>query len=379
MAGPTWIEPGTGPVRRIRITPRSAVLFVGAVVAFGALRGAFVASQRVLGWAAAATIVAILVEPVVGVLGRRIPRVVAVLGTFAVLGAAVVGLVFGAVDDLDREVRRLQRSTPEATAALESRDDQLGEVMRDLRISERADEFLEALDERIGSGSGALAQSAPSAPVYLVSAILAVFLLVYGPGIVRGAAAQVPDPHRRAVALATVTDAVARARVTVWALLVQGLVVGVLAWSAAITIELPAPIVLGLVAGVGATLPDVGILLGSLPLIGLAAGVGTGRNAVVLLAVAFTLQATEALVVRPRVDRRGVAVGPAVVWVVALVGFHIHGPGMAIGAVVVATFVVGVLDSLPAARAEISAREALAATTGPWSGPPSGPSSVVPS
>lgn len=344
-------------VRRVRITPRSALLIVAVVVGFIVLRNAFVSAQRVLGWAAASAAIAVFVEPLVTWLGRYIPRVAAVILTFVVVGVGIGALVFGTVEDLDREVARLQRAAPAATERLESRDDELGEAMRDLELSERVDVFLEELDQRIGSGGGTLAENAPTAPVYFVSAILTIFLLLYGPGIVRGAAGRIDDDHRRRLVLATLYEAGTRARRTVAAMLGQGAVIGLAVWAVATVLDLPAPIVLGLVAGVGAMLPDVGILLGVLPTVALAGGLETGREAVTVLAGAFVLQAVEALWLRQRVDRWGVAVGPAVVWVVAVVGYTVHGPGMAIYGVVYAVFAVAILERVPAVRRSIDEAE----------------------
>lgn len=335
----------------MRLSLNSAVLLVLGVLAVFAIRNAFAGAQRVLGWAAASIVVAVLVEPLANLLGRWIPRVAAVLLTFLVVGVGVGALVFGTVADLDREVDRLQRAAPSATERLESRDDRLGEVARDLELTSRIEVFLDEVDERVGSGGSTLAQNAPTAPVYFVSAILTVFLLVYGPGIVIGGIDRIEDDERRRFVRATLTDAAIRARRTVTAFLLQGLVVGLAVFGVGSAIDLPAPIVLGLVAGVAAMLPDVGILLGVLPTIALTAGLENARTAVLILAAAFLLQMFEALYVRQRVDRWGVAVGPAVIWIVALVGYTLHGPGLAVYGVIYAIFGLAVIDRAPAARA----------------------------
>lgn len=336
--------------RVVRITPTTAFLAVSVVVGFLVLRGAFIASHRVLGWAAASVAVAVFVEPLVNQLARFIPRVLAVLLTFLVIGGAVGGLIFGSISDLDREVDRLADVAPEATAELESRDDEIGRIATDLQLTDRAEGFLEEIDERVGSGTGTLAENAPALPVYFVSAILTIFLLVYGPGIARAGAAQIDDEHTRRQVSEVLRLAVGRARRTMAALVVQGTVVGVLTWAVATMIDLPASIVLGLVAGVTAMIPDFGILLGVFPTVALAAGLGPARHAVLILLAAFALQAFEALYVRHRVARRGVAIGPAVVLIVALVGFSIYGIGMAFYGVAYAIFVMAVIDQVPAAR-----------------------------
>ena len=342
--------------RTVRVSNRSIVAIVGVVVAMLVVRNNFPAAQRVLGWAVASAATAAFVAPLVSWLGRYIPRVAAVILTFLVIGVGAGALIFGAVDSLDREVARLQEAAPDATEQLESRDDEIGDAMRDLRLSERVEVFLEEVDTRIGSGSSALAENAFTVPVYFVNAILTIFLIVYGPTMVRGAVSLVPDEERQRRIAATLADAVTRARRTLGAMFAQGIVVGLSVGSVASLLDLPAPIVLGLVAGVAAMVPDFGILLGVLPTVALTAGLHSGRAAVVLLAVALVVQAIEALHLRRRIDRWGVEVGPAVVWIVALVAYTLHGPGMAFFSVVYAVFGLAVIDRVAQGREPAGAR-----------------------
>lgn len=352
MSSTPWTSAADESTQRssVRLSTRTVTLLVGVVVGVFILRSAFIAAQAVLGWAVASTATAVFVAPLATWLGRYIPRVAAVLLTFLVIGVGAGALVFGAVDDLDREVENLQAAARDATASLEDRDDELGEAMRDLELSTRIEVFLDEVDTRIGSGGAALAENALTLPIYFVNVILTIFLLVYGPGIVRGALSLVDDEARRRRLASTLDDAVTRARRTMAAILGQGAVVGLAVGGVAWLLDLPAPVVLGLVAGVAATIPDVGILLGVLPTVALAAGLESGRTAVVLLAVALVVQAVEALHVRPRVDRWGVEVGPSVVLIVVLLGYTLHGVGMAFFGVAYAVFLLAVIDRAPAGR-----------------------------
>ncbi len=339
--------------RTVRISTRTIVLVVGVVLAILVLRGAFVAGQRVLGWAAACAVTAVFVAPLVTWLGRWIPRVAAVLLTFVVIGVAAAALIFGTFDNLDREVGSLQDAAPDATDRLEERDDEIGSAMRDLELSARVENFLEELDGRVGSGSDALAQNALTVPVFFVNAILTIFLLIYGPGIVEGGLSLIADEERRGRAAAVLYEATRLARRTMTAMLGQGVLIGLLVGLVAAGLSLPAPVVLGLVAGVAATLPDVGILLGVLPTVALTGGLESGRAAVAILAAAMVLQALEALHVRHAVDRWGVEVGPAVVWIVVLLGYTLHGIGMAFFGVAFAVFALAVIDQVPRGRPEM--------------------------
>lgn len=350
---------GEAPRQHVRLTWPSAVLLVGIPFGFVVLRGSFIAAHRVLGWTFASVAVAVFVEPIVAAFGRAIPRVLAVILIFVLLASVVGVVVFGAVDDLDHEVGRLQDVAPGALQDLEDRDDWIGSLSRDLELRERAETFLDELDQRVGSGSGALAQNAPSAPVYFVSAILTIFLLVYGPAIARGAARQIDDDTRRRLVFRVMEQSAFRARRTVTALLTQALVVGGMTVVAARALELPAPVVLGLIAGVGAVLPDVGILLGVLPTVALTAAFDSIPTAVLVLVVALGLQLLEALYLRRRIRDIGVDVGPAVIWIVALIGYTLYGPGMAFYAVVYAVFALAVIDQVPAARIAMEAGVAM--------------------
>lgn len=338
--------------RTVRISTRTIVLAVGVVLAVLVLRGAFVAGQRILGWAAACTATAVFVAPLVTWLGRWIPRIAAVLLTFVAIGVAAGALVFGTFDNLDREVRSLRSAAPDATERLETRDDELGSAMRDLELSARVDNFLDELDERVGSGSDALAENALTVPVFFVNAILTIFLLIYGPGIVEGGLSLIADDGRRSRAAQVLHAATRRARRTFAAMLAQGTLVGLTVGLVAAALSLPAPVVLGLVAGVAATLPDVGILLGVLPTVALTAGLESGRAAVAILAAAMVLQAMEALHIRHWIDRWGVEVGPSVVWIVVLIGYTLHGIGMAFFGVAFAVFALAVIDEVPRGRPE---------------------------
>jgi AI-2 transport protein TqsA len=352
MSATPWMTGTTGRHRSVRISTRTIVLAVGVVLAVLVLQSAFVAGQRVLGWAAACTVTAVFVAPLVSYLGRWIPRLAAVLLTFVAIAFAAGALVFGTFDNLDREVRSLQRAAPDATERLETRDDEIGSAMRDLELSSRVENFLEELDQRVGSGSDALAENALTVPVFFVNAILTIFLLIYGPGIIQGALSLITDDERRTRTTAVLTAATLRARRTLAAMLGQGVLVGLAVGLVAAALSLPAPVVLGLVAGVAATLPDVGILLGVLPTVALTAGLESGRVAVAILAAALVLQAMEALHVRHWVDRWGVEVGPSVVWIVALLGYTLHGIGMAFFGVAFAVFALAVIDQVPRGRPE---------------------------
>lgn len=348
-------DPPARQVRVVRITWATAAWLVGAVIGYLVLSTAFVSASRVLSWAVAASVVAVFVEPFTTWLARFVPRVLAVLFTITVIGGLVASVIIGSVDNLDSEVDRLKDVMPDAITDLEARDDAVGRVASDLMLSERSETFLDALDDRVGSASEALVDNASAVPVYFVSAILTVFLLVYGPRIAQGALGQIPDRYRPALVADVVERAIHQARHTLTALIAQGLFVGIAAFVVAALLDLPAPIVLALFAAILGALPDVGIVMGMFPTVALAAALEGVTIAGLLLVVVLAVQFFEAYYVRRWVRGVGVDVGPAVIWIVALVGFTVYGPGMAFYAIVIATFGLAIVDQIPEARADFDA------------------------
>lgn len=350
------IEPAPAPpVKVVRITWSSALAVVGAVGGYMLVRGAFVSASRVLSWAVAATVAAVFVEPFTTWLSRYVPRVLAVLVTIGFIGTAVATIILGSVDDLDSEVERLKDTMPAAIAELEARDDEVGRIATEIGLTERAETFLDALDDRVGSASKAVVDNASALPVYFVSAILTVFLLVYGPRIAQGALDQLPRRYNPPLIADVVTHAITQARRTLAALLAQGLIAGVVVYALARAFDLPAPAVLALIAAVLGTLPDVGIVIGIAPTVALMAALESVTAAALVVFVVLVVQLLEALYVRRWVRTVGVDVGPAVIWIVGLVGYTVYGPGMAFYGIVVAIFVLAIIDQVPEARARIEA------------------------
>ena len=343
------------PHRRLRLSVASGVgLVVAIVVALFSVR-VFVTAHRPLSWAAAAVVGAVVLDPFVDRLAPRIRRLPAVLLCFVILASATVGLAYLVLDDIDAAVVRLQETAPQAAEEIEAREDQVGEVARDLRLTERVDDFVEALVERFGEGGGgqeAIRTGALTAPAYLAGAILTVFLLSYGPKLGAAALAQLPADRRPSTA-AVMGGAVRRARRAGLLTLGDAMVVGVLAFAVARVIDLPAPAVLGLVAAIAAVLPHIGILLGWAPVALLTLGFEPGPTAVLVVGAAAALQLTDTFFVRRAIDRH-VHVGLLAPFVVLLLAYSVYGIGGALFGLAYAIFALAVLDEL-AARADVEA------------------------
>src|SRR4029450_9010150 len=196
--------PRRTPVRPLWVTVSlgSTLLVIGAVVAAVGLAGVCVAARRPLAWAAAASVAAWLLSGVVDILGRWVPRGLAVpmtvLGLVLVAGGGWVGVRA----TLAAEVGALRKGRPAAAGDLETRF----RAAADFNLAERTRMFVDDLDDRFGIHAQVTA-GAGTASAYLVSGILMLFLIGHGPRFVSAALRQIADPARRASVTAVVDRA----------------------------------------------------------------------------------------------------------------------------------------------------------------------------
>jgi predicted PurR-regulated permease PerM len=309
------------------------------------LRNVFVAAHRTVGWVVACAIVAVLIDPLVDFVDRLLPRWIAVIVVLLVMlslvGAVTVGLASEVLDSLDE----LKASAPAAAAELGQRY----EWLADLDVAERVQAFVDELDARVRRD--AVSQAAETAPTYVVTGILMLFLLAYGRRYFDGFVEQFPEERRDQLRLVG-RQAALRGRlyllVALGLAVLNGLVVGWLCWA----LDLPAAVSLGVAVAVFTPLPLIGVLVGGTPALLLAFGFEGWRVGVVVLAWLLVLQAIEAAVVRPRVDRRSVRVGPTIPIVVGLLGFELYGVGGAIYGIALAVFALAALDAVGRLRGD---------------------------
>lgn len=339
MTSPRPQRPSPGTGRLAGITPGAAVLVVGAVVTAMLLRSAFVAAHRTIGWVVACVVVAVLIDPVVGALQRRVPRWLAIAVVLVGLVAVVVLVATVAYREVVDSLAELERAAPDAAAGMEERYSWLAEV----RLTDRVSAFVEELHDRAAAGT--VDRVIGIVPTYLVTGILMLFVLGYGRRYWSGLLGLIDDPDRarRVDLIGRRTAASGRAYIG-WTLLH---VVGNTAVFGAVCslLGLPAPLSLGFVAGAFTIFPLVGVLAGAMPALLLAFGLHDWWVGTVVAIVAIALQVFEATVVRPRVDRRTVRVGPTVPLVVGLLGFELYGVGAAVYAVALGVFALAALDA----------------------------------
>jgi predicted PurR-regulated permease PerM len=338
--------PGTVEHRVVHLTGRAALAIVGTFAGLIVARRIFVAAHQPLSWGVAATVAAIVLDPIVDRLAVHIHRVPAVLVTFLFIGAVAIGTTYVVFDGVQQAVDRLETAAPSAATRIEQRDDRLGEVATDFNLTRRVTSFTDSLGKRVTGGNDVLRSTAGTAPTYLVCAVLTVFLMTYGPRIAKAALEQDSDVERRQRVADVVGPAVARARSAVVLTAGFAFAVGLAAALVARALDLPAPAAVGFTVGVMAVLPHVGIAIGSVPLLLLSLGFRSATTAIVLTIVVIAVQILDSLVVRRQIAQRTVEVGLLVPWVVALVGYEVYGIGGGAYGLVFAIGGLAILDRL---------------------------------
>jgi predicted PurR-regulated permease PerM len=340
--------PGDGPrqpavkVLQVRLSLGSTLLVIGAVVAAVILMNLFEAARRPVAWVVAASVVAWLLSWVIDLLDRWIPRGLAVLVT--VLGFVVLagGAWVGVRATIRSEVDRLRTALPAAAGDLELRY----HAAADFHLAGRTQSFVNSLDDRFGT-QAQVAAAAGTASTYIVTGVLMLFLVGYGPRFVSAALGQIADPARRASVAAVVNKASYGARAYLLIVLTQAIAITVACSVVFYLLDLPAPFILGLLVGGLGAIPYLGIILGGLAPLLAAATEPRELTYVVLVGLLVGLQLVEALVIRPRVDRRTIRVGPALMLAGTLVGFELYGFGGAVYGTAALILLWAVLQAMP--------------------------------
>ncbi len=331
-----------------RVVALVAALVCGVVVVTNVVSEA----QQVLGWTVAAAVVALLLAPVIRILDRALPRAVAIVLTFVVVGVLGAGVSFLYNVSVLDQVDQIEESAPGIASDIEERDDRIGEIAREIGLVDKVEELAARIGDGVGSRGDAIRSAAVSAPPYFVSMILTIFLLLFGPRLVHGALDQLAEDRRRWLE-PVLSDTARRGQIYVWASLVQAAVVGFTVAGAAALLDVPAIGLVAIFAATAALVPYVGIVVGWLPVLVLGLGTASGVAVGIAALVAIGLQLAEWRWWRPLVDPRSVHVGPAVPVIVATLGFGIYGLGGAIYATILAVFALALLDQLSPGEADL--------------------------
>ncbi|WP_421121592.1 AI-2E family transporter [Aquihabitans daechungensis] len=338
--------------RRVRASGSSVILAIVTIVGVIVARNVFLAARQPIGWVVAAAVTALVLWPIIERLDQWLPRAIGIILTLLISAAAVVGMWLAVSNEIQGQLTQLQERLPAAAEELEERGGEDG-VLAQLRFGSLVDDLVDQTSERVAP-EPTLEDAAGTAPAFLVSGILVIFFLVWGPSMLDGAQKQISDPDlREDVGLIAARSAWLTQRYVITAAalgIAAGVTAGVLAWWA----DLPTPLVLGVVLGVASVIPYVGILFGAIPLLLLAVASQSDAEAVGLALAAVALQAAYTTVLR-RLSQRGVLrAGPAAIVVAALVGSDLYGLGGALVMVVMGIFAVAVIESLSEETADPS-------------------------
>jgi predicted PurR-regulated permease PerM len=328
----------------VRASWSSILLAIVTIVGVLVARNVFLAARQPIGWVVAAAVTALVIWPIVERLDRWLPRALGIILTLVLSAAAVVGLWLAVSNEVQGQLAQLQVRLPAAASDLEERGGEDG-VLAQLRFGSLVDDLVDQTSERVAP-EPTLEDAAGTAPAFLVSGILVIFFLIWGPSMLAGAHRQISDDDLRedigqiASRSAWLTQRYVMTAAAIG--LVSGLIGGGLAWW----VGLPTPLVLGVVLGVASVIPYVGIIFGAVPILLLAVASQSDAEVVGLALAAIALQAVSTTTLR-RLSQRGVLrAGPAAIVVAALVGSDLYGLGGALVMVVVGIFAVAVIESI---------------------------------
>jgi predicted PurR-regulated permease PerM len=343
------IDPaGPGPsASLVHLRFRSILLVVASIGMAILVRNVVGKSVRVLGWFAAAAVVAALLEPVVSALAKHMKRIIALLLVVLSLVGVIGGLGYTAVGDIRRQVDRLQRVLPDAAKEIES-SERYGEAARQFGLSERVQSLVDDLPSRLAGGDTAdiVVTNATRGAAFLAATVLMLFLLSHGPRAIRGGLNQISDRRRRRHLRLILGRAYQRAWWYVVGSLGISILTGFYAYIVFRLADLPAGGVLAIGVALLSLIPYVGVVVGSLPAAMLAFAFHSGWRALAVLGLFVAWELFEGLVLRPRLHRKSISIGPAVTLIVALMGLSLYGFGGAIVGLPYAVFCIAVIDEL---------------------------------
>jgi predicted PurR-regulated permease PerM len=333
-------------VVRLRFTTAS---IVGGVAVFGVMLVLIAVADRAirpLSWLLVAVIVAALLEPAVGFVARYVPRALAIVAVMLTSMVLFAGLGFLLADDLRLQYDRLERQLPDAARELED-SSSFGEFAQSFDLTERVTTFVDDLPGELAGGTAvdALQSAADRGAVFLVTAILSLFMLVYGRKFVASGLDQITDSGRRDRVGALLRSSYGRSwrylALTTIKAVAAGAFTTLLCWF----VGVDAPVILGIWVGLWSFVPALGIVVGSIPVLLVSVLDGFGI-APVLLAVFLAYQVFDVLVVQPQITARSLRVGPALTILVGVVGLELYGVGGLIVGVILLVFGVAVADAL---------------------------------
>jgi predicted PurR-regulated permease PerM len=250
------------------------------------------------------------------------------------------------VDDINDQLRELQRALPRAAEDLED-SERFGEAATDARLAERVEAFVDELPERLRGGSvnEALRAAATRGVAFLATGVLTIFFLVHGPRLLRSALRQMPVQRRERVKVVA-TAAYRRAWAYVTGSIGMAIIAGLISYGCARALDLPGGAPLALWMALVDVIPVVGVVMGALPLVLLAAATSPAWQTALVALVLLGWQITETVYLQARVEKGSLHIGPFVTIAVAMVGLELYGIGGSLVALILVVLVMATADEV---------------------------------
>lgn len=325
---------------RVAVAFSSVLLLLIVIVTTFAVQDILSDARHTLSLFVAAGVGAILLTPLVELLGRWMRRLLAVIVSVILLIAVTALVTWGVLGDINQQIERLQEAAPSAAAEIEQ-SDRFGSIARDFRLEERVTEAVESLSQ---DASQQAQKAARRVATYFIGGIVMLFLLSWGPRMGTAALAQISDEHVRVRVASVAVAGLHRGRTYLLVVLAQSFVVGSVTWAVCRLAEVPAPAPLALIVGLTSLIPYLGIALGAIPALLLAAGFRPAETVLLLFVVFAALQVGQVILQR-RLHGSVMYVGPAIVMVVFLIGYAVYGIGGAVFGIALAVFALALAEA----------------------------------
>ncbi len=289
---------------------------------------------------------AALTLPLVGYLGRWVPRWVAVMAV-SLLAVGAVGLVaYRTIDEVDRQTDKVADAIDESVRSVES-SPRYSNLADRLDLSSRAEQVTTRLRDDVSLDASRLTELAPElasgvSEVFIIW-LFAVMMLAAGPQFVDAFVRLFPSPVTRARVKLVITVAHRRTTRYVGLMVLRAAAVFAVTFAAAAAAGLRVPTVLALVAGFLSLYPCFGLFLGGV-LLALDTALRWPDLVVPVIVLAAVLQALDVVFVQRRIEARSVAVRSLLLVVGTLIGWELEGVRGVIIATVALTFVVAAVE-----------------------------------
>ena len=267
----------------------------------------------------AAVVVATTLEPIVDLLERRLPRVLAVVAVYLALALVVAGIGWLIVPSVTEQARTLAENAPDL---VQRAQDWLNRWQQgsDARIS-----------ERLQSGVGRFGTTLATLPLTLLTVAaelllvlgMSVYWLIVKPALRRFALSLLPERQR-----AQASDVLSEMGRTVGGFIrgaaLDGLIMAALVYVGLLILGVEYPLVLAAVVFVGELVPIVGPFVAAVPAVGIAL-LDSPAQAIKVAVFYAVIQQIESNIVEPNVMSKQTDMPPLLVLFALLAGGSLAG------------------------------------------------------